>query len=62
MNLSRGLQRVSAVFFGVIALLVGIACMVNLDKNGAAFLLILPVIYALHRVFCWVIKGFFGDG
>ena len=63
MNLSKGLQRVSAVWWGLVAgvfILYAVGNMTGQQYIG--FAVVLGAIYGLHWITCWIVKGFFGDG
>lgn len=63
MNIRLGLERISAVWWGMWALFAAITALVILigdrDPTGLAFFLLLIPVYLLHRLTCWVIAGFF---
>lgn len=65
MDWNTGLKRISAVFWGFWALFFGSMIVGQLlgqitSADSAAYLfLTFPVLYALHRVNCWIIDGFF---
>ncbi len=64
MNASKGLQRISAVWWGFIGILF-VAVSSNDWKGDAklyAPVAILAGAYGLHWLTCWIVKGFFGDG
>ena len=64
MNASKGLQRVSAVFWGVVGLFFA-AAIPAIPANGGEKLYALAALgcaYGLHWLTCWMISGFFGDG
>ena len=63
MNASKGLQRVSAVWWGFIGLLLaGTAVFAAKDAEKLYAPVILAGTYGLHWVTSWIVKGFFGDG
>jgi len=67
MNWQLGLRRISAVFWGVPALLFGgIFVYTAFDGRGSDMagmlgtaLLIVAGMYVAHRITCWIISGFF---
>lgn len=63
MNFSKGLQRISAVWWSIVALGFG---MLLYDGGRNPEYALMPVlagiVYALHWLTCWVVKGFSGDG
>ena len=61
MNFSKGLKRISAVFFGLIGVLAAIGLVMNLDNmNGLGFAAAMAVAFVAYRLTCWIIEGFFG--
>ena len=63
MNASKGLQRVSAVWWGFVGLALAALVAFN-DKSPPLYLAVIPLAaaYGLHWLTCWMVKGFFGDG
>jgi hypothetical protein len=68
MNIQRGLERVSAVWWGLWALVclivLGSALVGEAPSAGRFFVSVVSVsagvvIYLAHRLTCWVIAGFF---
>lgn len=66
MNWQNGLERMSAVWWGFWALVCGasgIGILIAGDGEralGAGLLFIgVPALYAMHRLTCWVLAGFF---
>lgn len=75
MNIRRGLQRISAVFWGAVTLLgLGVTGALMSDAYRRpnmqqvaeigliGFCISLAVGYGLHRLTCWVIAGFASNG
>lgn len=61
MNFSKGLKRISAVFFGLIGVLAVIGVVMNLDNvAGAWWAAALAIAFVFYRLTCWIIDGFFG--
>lgn len=64
MNLSKGLQRVSAVFWGLCGLFFLVLAL-NLGEGKLSDLLtlagLLAGLFALHWLTCWIVRGFFGN-
>ena len=63
MNWNQGLQRVSAVFWGFIAIACIMGGVASLFKNSgwgdALLLLTFPIpLYFAHKATCWIINGF----
>jgi len=66
MNIQKGLERVSAVWWGLwglfAAFVVG-AALINGSSDGGELFLSgvggMIAAYAAHRVTCWVVAGFF---
>lgn len=66
MNIQRGLERVSAVWWGLWALITlagAAALLLEGEIQKGLFLAAVGVaIYLAHRLTCWVIAGFFAPG
>ena len=65
MNLSKGLQRVSTVFWGVCSLPFLIMAFSERDiklVHLVALAGVFAVLFALHWLTRWIVRGFFGDG
>ena len=61
MTVSKWLRRVSAVCWSFLAIF--FTLLLATDFNNSEFTPLMPIgAYALHRVTCWVLKRFFGDG
>ena len=61
MNFSKGLKRISAVFFGLIGVLCAVGLVMNLDNmQGLGWLAWMAVAFVAYRLTCWIIDGFFG--
>jgi hypothetical protein len=67
--MKTGLQRISAVwwgFWGLIGVIVIGAAVIGASRSpGPTFAIGAGIVvgaYALHRVTCWVIDGFFAPG
>ena len=63
MNIQRGLERVSAAWWGFWGLLCLVLSALSLSKGqleeGLGLAAFGAAVYALHRVTCWIIAGFF---
>lgn len=64
MNVRQGLERISAVWWGLWGLLFAGLAVAGLIEDGELKLLFagmggIALVYAAHRVTCWVIAGFF---
>lgn len=66
MSIQRGLERVSAVWWSLVALLPAAAIAVSIfgdpSDRKMAFLAGLAGavgVYAAHRITCWIVAGFF---
>jgi hypothetical protein len=68
MNVQRGLERVSAVWWGMWGLMAAgmlIAGVVGTDRLGRGEMVAsgaggLVACYVAHRITCWIVAGFFG--
>ena len=64
MNLSKGLQRVSAVFWGLCGLFFLVLAFNQQDVKASDLLQLAGVLaglFALHWLTCWIVRGFFGN-
>lgn len=65
MNLNKGLKRVAAVFFGVIACLFAFLFIYTLNgefpKNAPAYGVFSLIAIALYGACHWIINGFFPE-
>lgn len=65
MNIRTGLERVSAIWWGLCALVWGAFIAAdfgagNFDMLGTT-IAVAVVLYLLHRGTCWVVRGLFSD-
>jgi hypothetical protein len=67
MNVQRGLERISAVWwglFGACGIVLFVAAVFNPDRADrisvtASGAILAACAYAAHRITCWIVAGFF---